>query len=136
MILDGIPSPCPLCGTRLGYHDWDCDRGPGGLARSMRAAGASAVSEQPAEAEWRWSICTDCGMWDLVAGLRDPLCIYCGELRALPPRRDRRRPLRLAALLCALAAVFVGADAHLLAWVAPAVMLGAALALVCSWGRP
>jgi hypothetical protein len=32
-----LPPPCPLCGGPLGYHDWNCKHGPGGLAASARA---------------------------------------------------------------------------------------------------
>jgi hypothetical protein len=78
----------------------------GGVIRAGELAAKvkdGSDEEAPTETSWRWSICTDCGMWDLVAGLRDPLCSYCGELRSLPPRplMSKRTANRFVAAACA-----------------------------------
>ena len=80
----------------------------GTLPPGERLDSIAAARAAEAETEWRWSICTDCGTWDLVTGLRDPLCAYCAELRSLPPARlmrTRTRRLLIAAVwTCAVAA--------------------------------
>lgn len=79
---------------------------------------AEPMEDGPAETELRWSICTDCGMRDLVTGLRDPLCAYCGELRTLPPRPLTGRPMRRLLVAAVLAACCLAVG--VLTWFVPA----------------
>jgi hypothetical protein len=67
----------------------------GSLDEQARRARMRAIADRPPDIkrQWRWGTCQRCGTETLVIGPDvQPLCVYCDELRILPPLPAPKTP--------------------------------------------